>query len=303
MSQIIKVYSKIHEIPDGMASENTINGCLCAEGGGFRGLYTVGVMDALMENDINLNTVIGVSAGAMSGVNYITGQIGRSARVDLTYRHYSGFMGAKAVTKRKTPVNLDFLIKGYDKIEPIDRKRFNNKNKRFIAVATDCETGETTYFEKGKSRHIMTAVKASGSLPFISPMVSIEGRKYLDGGCSCKIPYEWALKENFEKIVVIKTRENGFRKKETGKADMAFAFYKNYPQFARKLHNSNRDYNRQCDELEDLQALDRVFVIAPSKPVKVSRLEGDMEKLGDLYWQGYNDGISVLPELKKYLGL
>ena len=144
-------------------------------------------------------------------------------------------------------------------------------------------------------------VRASATMPFISPAVMLDGVPHLDGGCACKIPYEWAIDQGFEKIVVIKTREVAFRKPaEVNKA--ALRAYQKHPAFAERLANSNLDYNRQCDEIERLHAEGRILRIAPSVPVTVSRLESDMEKLGDLYWLGCADCLDALDELRLYLG-
>ena len=138
-------------------------------------------------------------------------------------------------------------------------------------------------------------------MPYISPMVYVDGRPCLDGGCSCRIPYRWALHECYEKIVVVRTREPEYRKK-VSKRRHRFQAYHRYPEFARRLANSSRIYNHQCDEIQKLEEQGRIFVIAPSQKVTVGRLEGDMNKLGDLYWLGYNDTLSRLDSLRSYLG-
>ena len=295
------VYSRLSEIPGGLASETLIPGCLVLEGGAFRGLYTQGFLDAMMQNDLNLSCVIGVSAGALSGMNYVAGQIGRSARTNLTYRRDSRYVGTKAVLKSHSLLDIGFLVEDRGGLEPLNWERFNREEQRFIAVATNCETGEAAYFEKGKCSDIMQAVRASATMPYISPMVMIDGVPYLDGGCACKIPYEWALQEGFSKILVIRTRESAYRKAEKV-SKSATRIYKKYPAFAEKLSVSNLDYNRQCEEIEALHAAGRLLRFAPSKPVEVSRLERNMEKLGELYWIGYQDCLNALDEIREYLG-
>lgn len=296
-----KEYFRLEELPRGTASDEITEGCLVLEGGAFRGLYSQGILDAFMENNINFRTVIGVSAGALGGLNYVSGQIGRSARANLKYRHYSEYIGIKAFEKSRSPLNLDFLLDTLNEIEPLNKDRFYSENQKFIAVATNCENGKTEYFEKGVCKDIFSAIKASASMPFMTPMVNVEGKLYLDGGCSCKIPYEWALNEGYKKIIIIKTRERGFRKNDNNKTHLIERFYRNYPKFAKVLSNSNEDYNRQCDVIDSLEKENKAYVIAPSKPVVVNRLESDMEKLGDLYWLGYKDARDQITSLKEYL--
>ena len=297
-----KVYSRLEDIPKGTASDKITEGCFVLEGGAFRGLYTQGFLDALMINDINMSCVIGVSAGALSGANYVSGQIGRSGRINLGFRHDSRYVGAKALAHSHSIIDISFLTEERGILEPFDRERFENRKQRFIAVATNCNNGKATCFEKGRSRDVLEGVRASSTMPYISPMVWIDGVPYLDGGCACKIPYAWALQNGYEKIVVLRTREISYRKKDKiSKA--ALRVYGSREALAKKLAISNKAYNHQCDEIERLHMEGRLLRIAPSETVTVSRLEGDMEKLGALYWLGYQDGMDNTGPIKNYLGI
>lgn len=279
-----------------------IDGCLALEGGAFRGLYTQGFLDALMLQDINLSCVIGVSAGALSGVNYVSGQIGRSGRINLTYRHDSRYVGLKALLHSHSPLDISFLVEERGIIsEKLDKERFYRAEQRFIAVTTNELDGKTVYFEKGKCNDILKAVQASATMPMISPPVMIDGIPYFDGGCSCKIPYEWPMEQGYQKIIVIRTREAAFRKPDK-QSKTALRMYRKYPAFARKLSLGDIEYNRDCEKLSCLEEKGRLLHFTPSKPVTVSRLESDMEKLGELYWLGFQDCMDHLDEIKSYLG-
>lgn len=297
-----KVYSRYEDIPAGQASDKLTTGCLVLEGGAFRGLYTQGFLDAMMLHDINLSCVIGVSAGALGGMNYVSGQIGRSARINLGFRHDSRYVGIRAFLHSHSILDVSFLTEDRAIFEPLDETRFMRPEQRFIAVTTDCKTGKTAYFEKGSCTNILEAIRASATMPYISPMVQIDGRPYYDGGCSCKIPYQWAIDNGWEKIVVIKTRELGYRRAEK-LDDRAYRLYPHHPQFADSQAHSNIMWNRQCDEIEQLHEAGRLYRVAPSKPVTVSRIEGDVEKLGELYWLGFSDCEKELPALIQYLGI
>ena len=296
-----KVYSKMESIPCGRASDVLTNGCLVLEGGAFRGLYTQGLLDYWMQQDINFQTVIGVSAGALSSAAYMSGQIGRSARVNLGFRHDSNYIGIKALRKAHSPIRLDFPIYDYDEIEPLDMERFYDDRRRLVVVATNCATGKPEFFEKGNCSDLVQGIKASASMPFISPMVELDGKKCLDGGCSCAVPYQWAIDEGYGKIVVVRTREHGFRKADAKVKNTAKRVYRRHQEFATVLDESTVRYNEQCDEMERLSKEGRIFMIEPSEPVTVARVEGDMEKLGNLYWLGYHDAERTLEALKNYL--
>lgn len=297
-----KVFSGIDRLPNGEASDRLTEGCIALEGGAFRGVYSEGVLDALMEADLNFSCTVGVSAGALNGANYVSGQIGRSARINLRYRHDSRYVGVKAVRNNQGVIGFDFAFETLEESDPFDRARFMDPSRRFLAVAADCKTGRAIYFEKGKCGDIMQAIRASASMPYISKPVMVDGIPCLDGGCCCKIPYQWALDSGFEKIVVVKTQHPSFRKRVKEKNSiLAKRVYRAYPEFAEALGRSAADYNRQCDEIERLQKEGRIFVIAPSKPVTVARLEKDMEKLGALYYLGYEDAKRQLDALLEYL--
>ena len=294
------VYSGINRLPAGKASPTLTEGCLVLEGGAFRGLYTQGFLDAMMTEDLNLDCVIGVSAGALGGMNYVSGQIGRSARVNLSYRHDSRYVGAEALVHAHSILDVGFLTEDRGLFEPLDLEAFNRPERRFVAVATNCRTGEAAYFEKGKCTDIMKGIRASATMPYISPMVMIDGTPYLDGACACPIPYRWAIDQGYEKILVLRTRPEHFRKK----ADLsktALSLYREYPRFAQTLSKSTRTYNLQCQEIEELHKEGRLLRLSPSKPVNVSRIEGDLEKLGWLYHLGWNDCMARLQAIKAYL--
>ena len=297
-----KSFSAMADIPNGQASDKITEGALVLEGGAFRGLYSQGVLDALMENDINFSCVVGVSAGALAGLNYCSGQIGRSARINLAYRHDSRYVGVRALRKAHSIVNLDFILKDVNAYEPFNEQYFRNPERKYVAVCANVNTGKAEYMEKSSCSDIIAAAKASASMPYVSPEVIIDGQPYLDGGTSCKIAYQWAIDQGYEKIVVIRTRQREYRKKPmTRENEMAEFFYRRNPQFAKALADSNINYNRQCDELISLEKQGRIFVIAPEKEVKVSRVESDVEKLGELYFEGYREMLEHLDELKAYL--
>ncbi len=297
---ISNVYSRINQLPSGIADCKPVPGCIVLEGGAFRGVYGEGVLDALMQNDLLFSCTIGVSAGALNGLNYVAGNIGRSARTNLRYRHDSRYVGLTALQHNHGVIGFDFVLDQLNQTDPLNQELFWNPDRRFLAVATDCQTGKPAYFEKGVCSDIFKAIQASASMPYISRMVMIDGIPYLDGGCSKNIPYEWALEQDFSKIIIIRTRPADFRK-PAKVSKTALRHYRNYPSFATALSQSNLEYNRECEELNRLSQEGRIFMISPSHPVSVGRLEKDMEKLGALYYMGYRDGLRAISELNAYL--
>ncbi|MDD6675201.1 MAG: patatin family protein, partial [Lactimicrobium massiliense] len=179
---------------------------------------------------------------------------------------------------------------------------FENPDRRFVAVATNLETGKPVYFEKGKCTDIFKAVQASATVPYISKPVEIDGDQYLDGGLSVRVPYEWALAEGYEKIVVIRTRDRAYRKKIAGPLAIN-KMYRKLPEAVYDLDEQNARYNISLNGLDQLENSGRIFVLAPEKPITIRRFESDMDKLGDLYWQGYHETKEHLDALRQYLAL
>ncbi|HIQ75972.1 MAG TPA: patatin family protein [Candidatus Faecousia excrementipullorum] len=292
------------KIPRKQAPDTIISGCIVLEGGGFRGMYTSGVLDCLMEQGINVSCTVGVSAGALNGLNYAAGQIGRSARFNLQYRWDSRYVGVQAYRANHGIIGFDFVLDEYNRFDPLNAEVFYRQDRRFVAVATSCLTGKAEYFEKGKCRELMKAVQASASIPYVSRPVEVEGVPCLDGGCADRVPFQWAVDQGYEKILVVRTRTRDFRAEPNPRAShVAKRFYWRYPEFSQVLAETDEIYNRQCDRMEELEAQGRIFYLTPSEVPDVKVLEKDLGKLLSLYQLGYRDAQAQLPALRAYLGL
>ncbi len=299
-----EIYEILKDIPVKNANNKIIDGAIVLEGGAFRGVYQEGVLDCLMEHDYNFSTTIGVSAGALNGVNYTLGQIGRAAHINIRYRHDGRYVGINAFIKSrlKSVIGFDFVFGNLPDLPNLDIEELRNNGRKFVAVATNLETGRAEYFENYRE-DILTCVRASSTLPYISRPVLINDIPYLDGGCYDRIPYNWAINEGYKNIIVVRTRNKGFRINNNfeKKYKLARRWYSGYDDFAVNLAKTDDSYNIQCDELEKLEEANRVFVIYPSEEIHVKMLEGDLHKLKYLYDLGYNDCKNRLEELEKYL--
>lgn len=298
-----KMWSGADSISSGSAPSAIVQGCMVLEGGSFRGCYTSGVLDVLMENGINMQTTIGTSAGALNGYNYVAGEIGRSGRINLCYRHDSRYLSPKTTAQNKGVIGFNFILDSIEDELPFNKERFEDPARRFLVTVTDCTNGQVRYCEKGVTPDFLKAVQASASMPFVSEMVQVDGVPCLDGGCAVKIPYQWAIDNGFEKIIVIRTRPYGERRESEGKRfrEIAELVYKSHPELVEDLCSQGEAYNKACDELEQLEKEGRIFMICPSASIHTGTLEGDMEKLGALYHMGRLDAQLLLPRIKKYL--
>ena len=277
---------------------------LLLEGGSLRGLFTAGVLDTFMENDVYFPAVAGVSAGALNALNYVSHQPGRSASINLRYRHDGRYFGPKAALRGGSLFGLNFMLHDVKKEVPYDEDTYAHGGMRMIAVATNAETGKPVYFEKGKTDFDFNeAVRASASLPLASAPVMLDGQPYLDGGCACPIALNWALKQGFEKIVVVTTREKGFRKKQPGQRmiDLYDDFYGDKPLFLATMLTQEMRYIALMDQLDELEESGRVFCVRPQEPITIGRFEGDTEKLLALYNRGHREGREALAGMQAYL--
>lgn len=281
-------------------------GALVLEGGSLRAVFTAGVLDVFMEQGIKLSYVNGVSAGAMCAMNYISGQIGRTIRVDLDYVNDKRFLSFRSMLKNRSIFNFEFLFGELSRnLLPFDFQAFEESKQRLVVTATRCRTGRPEYFEKGVCGDFISAVKASCSLPLMSRMIDVEGKKYLDGGCSMPIAYQKALEEGYEKVILILTRQRGYRKKPVDKWTKRGyeRYFRPLKRLLETLEEAPERYNRMQEEIEALEASGRIYVIRPDKPVTVSRTEHDKKKLEALYQDGRRLAEEQLSEIRKYLGL
>lgn len=298
----MKVYSRLPEIPFGKAKENCITpGCLVVEGGGFRGLYAAGALDALMQSDINLQTTVGVSAGAMFGVGYTSGQIGWAARFDLGFRDDPDYVGRGALLHEHAIMGFQYLYRELFKFYPVDIRRFRDPSRELVVVATNLNTGKPVYFLKNSYHNIFTATIASASVPYVSKPIMLDGDPYLDGACSENIPFAWAKMMGFGKILVVRTHSRAFRKETKPLTPLKRAIYWEYPKFQESLRRANEHFNEICQDIDEAEKTGSIYVLAPDEELKVAKFEDDLEKLGDVYFQGYHDTLKQADKIKAYM--
>lgn len=289
------------------AEENKmIPGALVLEGGSMRCLFTAGVLDVFLEKNMNFEYVIGVSAGSMTGMSYISRQPGRTKDVTLGFVKDSRYLSFRRLVRERQIFNFDFLFGEVShELVPFDWETFNRSPQRFVAVATRCKTGQPEYFEKGRCSDLEAAVAASSSMPILSRMITIDHRQYLDGGLSMPIPYEQAMKEGYEKVVLVLSRNHGYRKPPISRLHQKA--YRRYfgplPQLLDSIEAIPARYNRMEDEIDRLEEEGKIFVIRPPRPVTVSRLERNRKNLEALYREGREEGEKRLEALRAYLGL
>ena len=284
-----------------------LHAALILEGGSLRGLFTCGVLDVLMENDLWFEYVNGVSAGALNAYSYISRQIGRSSQIPFEYVHDKRYTGLRNLIFHGGIFNFDFMFGELsDTLVPLDKAVFEASEQIFECVATQLESGRAAFFRKDacSPAEFELASRASASMPLLSKKIKICGKHYLDGGVALPIAHARAMELGYDKPVLVLTRQQGYRKPpESSKfAKMCDFAYARYPEFLKTLHRVPAHYNEIQEELEALEAAGKVFIIRPEEPVAVGRLEKDVEKLRALYRCGRSVAEKRLDALRAYLG-
>ena len=273
---------------------------LVLEGGGVRGIYTAGVLDVFMEEGLTFDGVIGVSAGAIHACSYLSGQKGRSIRYYRKYVSDPRFMSLRSWLKTGDVVGADFCYHELpDKLDVYDHEGFLRNPTPYWVVCTDVETGKAEYIRLTDMRGQIEYLRASASLPYFSRIVTLDGRKYLDGGCADSIPAEAFRRMGYGRNVVVLTRDASYRKKPEMTA-LARLVYRKYPAFVRTLERRHEMYNEQLAQIGQMEAEGSVFVIRPAKPLEIGRLESDPEKVQHVYEQGCADARAALAALKSW---
>ena len=275
---------------------------LVLEGGGFRGMYTCGVIDVFMENGICFDEVVGVSAGAAFGCNIKSKQIGRALRYNKRFCRDSRYSGLKSFIKTGDLYNKEFAYGIVPTIlDPFDTKTFRENPLKFTVVCTDIHTGNPVYHEiqNGDATDIEW-IRASASIPIVSKPVKLDGYELLDGGVSDSIPVNWML-ERSDKTVIVLTRDKSYHKEPMKYIHLLKKAFKEYPNLQKALGNRYIVYNKTLDEIEQLEREGKVFVIRPSKPIACAMIEKDPDHLQEIYDIGRRDALHYLEDLKKYL--
>lgn len=276
---------------------------LVLEGGAMRGLYTAGVLDVFLENGIESDGVIGVSAGAIHGCSYVSKQLGRSIRYYCKYSKYKNFMSWYSFFTTGDIVNRKFCYDDLpNRLDPFDNKTFMDSNQEFYATVTNCNTGKAEYLKCDDLDVQIDYLRASASMPIVSHMVELNGQMYLDGGMSDSVPLKAFENMGYDKNIVVLTRPKGYRKK-TEHAGIMKLVYRKYPKLVETMASRAKMYNETMDYIEKLEDEGKIIVIRPSEKNAISRMEKDPEKLKAWYDVGRKDALAILDKIKMFYNI
>lgn len=276
---------------------------LILEGGAMRGLFTAGVLDVLMENHIDFDGLVGVSAGACFGCNYKSGQIGRTLRYNVRFAGDKRYCSFYSLLKTGDLYGAEFCYHELpEKLDIFDTDAFEKNPMAFYVVCTDAETGEPVYH---KVEHCdydsLEWIRASASMPVVSRPVELEGRKLLDGGISDSIPLHWFRSVGYDRNVIVLTQPADYRKKPISMRPAMKFLLRSYPAVYEKLLERHEAYNRIIREIAALAHAGKVFVIQPPEALGIGKIEHDPEKMKKVYGIGREEARKKLALLKNFL--
>lgn len=276
---------------------------LVLEGGGFRGIFTAGILEVFLEKQLFFESVIGVSAGSSYGASYISRQAGRNIAVN-EFICDKRYMSLSNLLRKGSLFSWEFIYQEIPQtIIPFNYQAVAESPSKFIAVTSNCESGEPEYYQLNEMsrKDFNTVLIASGSLPLVAPMVSFDGKLLLDGGLTDSIPFEYALKHEHKKAVVVLTQAKGYIKEPLKYRFLFKWMYKKYPKVYEMMLSRADHYNASLRRLEQLEREGVVYVIRPEEKLQVSRLENKPHKTAKVYAAAMELAKRKLPDLQNWL--
>ena len=265
---------------------------LVLEGGGMRGVFTSGVLDAFMKYDLYFNYVVAVSAGACNGLSYISRQPRRArlSNIDMLVKY--NYIGLRHLVTQGCIFDPELLYDRFpNELIPYDYDTYFASPSTFEMVLTNCNTGRAEYLTEkdGDRQRLLDICRASSSLPYVSNVIDVDGQPYLDGGIVDSIPVGRAIDMGYDRNVLVLTRNRGYRNTSKDRKIPKF-IYKKYPRLRVALSRRIAEYNHQLDMVEEMEDKGLVDVIRPLRPMDVDRIEKDEKKLEALYEEGFQLG-------------
>ena len=277
---------------------------LVLEGGAMRGMFTAGVLDVFLENNIEFDGAVGVSAGATFGCSFKSKQIGRTIRYNVKYCRDKRYCSIRSLLFTGDLFGADFCYRKLpDELDIFDIDTFNENPMKFYVVCTDIETGKAVYHDmENATRDDCEWYRASASLPIAARIVEIDGRKYLDGGMTDSIPIKFMQNEGYDKNVVILTQPRDYVKGKESMLPIIKRLYRKYPKLIEALENRHIMYNDTLDYIRSEEKKGNILVISPESDLKIGHVEHNADNLKRVYEIGRKTGKKNLEKIKNFLG-
>ncbi|MEK9198188.1 patatin family protein [Ureibacillus sp. 179-F W5.1 NHS] len=277
------------------------NTSLILEGGTFRTVYTAGILDAFLDQQIMMPYIIGISAGAMNACSYISKQKERTLRVLINFRHDKRYMGFRNFFKEKSIFGLDYA---YDlipnQLDPFDWDTYQKYDGTLLFGVTNAMTGEVEYMNALEMDRKCMMLRATCAIPILFPEIKINDIPYFDGGLADPIPIQKAIDDGYNKHVLVLTRPKGYRKQLDSQSKWAMKLLKRkYPKLVELMQVRIDKYNETLSLCERLEEEGKAFIFRPEYPMK--SMEKDVKVMRQSYEMGYNLANSQMEKLTAFL--
>ena len=274
------------------------------EGGAMRGLFTAGILDVLLENRIRADGLIGVSAGAAFGCNFKSGQISRVLRYNKKFCRDPRYCSWRSWWRTGDLFGADFCYHELpEKLDPFDCAAFDADPMDFYLVCTDVHTGKAVYHRCPLADpECFEWMRASGSMPLVSRIVSVGGGQYLDGALADSIPLRFFENQGYDGNLVVLTQPAGYLKKPSAAMPLLRLAYRKYPNLIQAMEERHEKYNETVRYVEKQEAAGRVLLLRPESPLPVKRITRDPVLLQKTYDLGRRTAEKRLSELKYFFG-
>lgn len=275
---------------------------LVLEGGALRGLFSAGVFDVMLENDIQVDGIIGVSAGASFGCNYKSKQPGRVLRYNQRFAHDWRYCSLKSLLLTGDLYGAKFCYHEMpDKLDIFDGKTYDENPVKFYAVVTDMNTGRPVYKLIEHHQDCNEWIRASSSMPLVSRIVNIDGGKYLDGGIADSIPLQYFQSIGYNHNIVITTQPAEYRKAPNPFMPLIRMKYRKYPAFIKAVADRHVMYNAELDYLADEEKTKNTLVIRPPHKLPINHISHDPEEMRTVYNIGRTIGDKYLSKIRSLI--
>ncbi len=275
---------------------------LILEGGAMRGFYTAGVLDAFLDYDVHIPHCFAVSAGACNAASYLPRQRTRFYYATTRMMEDSRYISWSNLLKHGSFMDTDFMFDEVaNHLVPIDYAGYQTHGGRLTVVVTNCKTGRAEYHKIRNLWEQRDLLRASSSLPLVSPIVNYQGKEFLDGGLTDGVPVRFARHQGFTKNIVVLTRPKGYRKKPTNLLPLLKWKYRQYPNLIQALTVRTVAYNHTMDYIEALEEKGELLVIRPATPLPISKFETDVERAAKTYNLGIRDATKRMAEIRAFL--
>ena len=278
-------------------------GALVLEGGTFRPIFSSGVMHALNDQGVDFRYVIGVSAGITDGFSYVSKQPKRNYDILMNHRHDKRYVGLRNYWHDRSLFGLKYAYETIpNEIYPFDWDTFLNNPAQVKVGVTNVETGQCEYLDGKQLDKKCTMLKATCAIPFAFPVISLNGKKYYDGGICDPIPVKKAMEDGHQKLLIVLTRPKGYQK-TLSKANVVASrlLKKKYPQLVQPLLTRHLLYNETLAYCEQLEQQGQAIILRPSEELQIDSFEKDLQKIDRIYQYGYQLALEHMEEIKKLL--